>query len=287
MAEGAPGAYPASAPRRSAPPSEWTPTHFEMEGFAQWRNLSSSSNFSSSSCLPSGCSTSTISFGNDLGLTGFGVGGLFRLIWTPERAIKGATSKIWLEYGQVNRSRTRTISGSIDIVGNVYVVNTSLQTELKTRSFEMGYAPRWGNAKFRIGPEFVYQRLSVDTILSNLTPNASPPTVVSVNVPNNIVLLGIDFDYAPARRFDLYGHSAFIPCCGGGWHENDSELGAKLYLRRGFSIMGGFKYAYLKKDFNFPATTVPTETGTATVGPFTGAMKIPGIGPFVGASIRF
>ena len=286
-AAAAPLAYPAGAPAPRTPPSEWAPTHFELEGFAQWRNLSADSNISTSYCLPSGCVNNTASFGNSLGLTGFGVGGLVRFIWKPEKTIRGATSKIWMEYGQINRSRTRTISGSITLLGTTYTINTGLQVQLQTPSFELGYAPRWGNDKFRIGPEIVYQRLSTNFIITNQTQNAPPPTKVSLNVPNNILLLGVDADYGPVHQFDLYGHAAFIPCCGGGWHETDTEFGAKYYLRRGFSLMGGIKYVYLKNDFNVPATVVMTQGGSISVGPFSGSIKFPGVGPFVGASVRF
>jgi hypothetical protein len=279
----APGAYPAAG----SDPSTWAPTHFEILGFAQWRNISSNSAFSSSYCLPSGCVTNTGSFGNNLGLSGFGAGPLFRFIWTPEKKILGATSKIWVDWGQLNRSRTRPISGEFVFDGVDYVVNTTLKVELKTRQFALGYAPRWGNDKFRIGPEIEYQRLSVNMILTNLSPGAPPPIKRELNVPNNIVLLGIDFDYMPVQQFDVFGRTGWIPCCGGGWHENETEVGAKYYIRRSFSIVGGFRYYYLKRDFNAPATTITTSAGSVTLGPFSGFIKFPGIGPFVGASFRF
>jgi len=282
----APVAYP-RAPRPPASSSSWAPTHFEIWGDVQWRNISSNSGLSTSYCLPSGCVTNTGSFSNNLGLSGFGVGPHFGFIWTPEKKIMGATSKIWVEWQQLNRSKTRTISGEFDFLGVTYVIDTTLQTQVNTRQFQLGYAPRWGNDKFRIGPEIEYQRLTVDVTLANLTPGAPPPVTQSVNVPNNIVLLGLDFDYTPVQQFDVFGKSGWIPCCGGGWHENETQLGVKYYIRRNFSLLGGFRYYYLKRDFNAPAQTVTTEEGSITVGPFSGFIKFPGIGPFVGASVRF
>ena len=279
----APGAYPAAG----SDPSTWAPTHFEILGFAQWRNLSSNNGFSSAYCLPSGCVFNTGSFGPNLGLNGFGVGPLFRFIWTPEKKIFGATSKIWVDWGQLNRSRTRTVSGQFVFNGVTYTVDTTLEAELKNKLFALGYAPRWGNDKFRIGPEIEYQRLSVDMILTNLTPGAPPPAKRELNVPNNILLLGIDFDYMPVQQFDVFGRTGWIPCCGGGWHENETEVGAKYYFRRNFSVLGGFRYYFLKRDFNAPATTITTSAGPVTLGPFSGFIKFPGIGPFVGASFRF
>jgi hypothetical protein len=218
VAAAAPAAYPAGVPLPHGSSNEWPPAHFEILGFAQWRNLSSNSGFSSSYCLPSGCVTNTGTFSNNLGLSGFGVGPDFRFIWTPEKKILNATSKMWVEYGQINRSKTRTISGSFTFLGVTYVINSTLQAQLNTKQFELGYAPRWGNDKFRIGPMFEYQRLSVDFTLNNLTTGAPPPAHRSVNFPNNIVLLGIDFDYMPIRQFDVFGRTGWIPCCGGGWH---------------------------------------------------------------------
>lgn len=83
----------------------------------------------------------------------------------------------------------------------------------------------------------------------------------NVNVPNNILLMGIDFDYTPVRRLGVFGRNRWISCCGGGWHDNESEFGAKHYLRRNFSVLGGFRYYHLKRDFSAVATTVTTGEG--------------------------
>jgi hypothetical protein len=172
-------------------------------------------------------------------------------------------------------------------LGVTYEVDESVQVQLKSRNFDLGYAPHWGNDKFGIGPMVQYQHLGVQFILNNLTPGAPPPAIINVNVPNNLVLLGLDFDFKPVQQLDVYGRSGWVPCCGGGWHVNQTEFGAKYYIRRNFSILGGFKYDYLKRDFNAPATTVTTELGSATIGPFSAFIKFPGIGPFIGASVRF
>jgi hypothetical protein len=71
------------------------------------------------------------------------------------------------------------------------------------------------------------------------------------------------------------------PPAGGGWHGNETEFGAKYYMRRNFSIPGGFKYQWLKRDFNAPATPETVGEESATLGPFSGFIKFPGIGPFV------
>jgi hypothetical protein len=283
----APAAYPAAAPAPPPSSSSWAPTHFEFFGDAQWRNISSNSGFSSSYCLPSGCVTNTGSFSNNLGLSGFGVGPDFGFIWTPEKVILKAKSKIWVEWSELDRSRTRNVAGSIDFLGVTYVVNTTLQTQLNQNLFTLGYSPRWGNDKFRIGPEFTYQHLGLDFILTNLTPGAPPPIKESLNVPQNMGLVGLNFDYTPVQQFDIYGRSAWIPCCGGGWHGNQTEFGAKYYIRRNFSILGGVRYNWLKRDFNAPATEVTVGDESATFGPFSGYIKFPGIGPFVGATYRF
>jgi hypothetical protein len=281
-------AAPAPYPAASSSSSGWSPTHFEILGFVQWRNLSSNSGFSSTYCLPaSGCVINTGSLSNNLPFSGSGVGPDFRFIWTPEKKILNATSKIWVDWGQIDRSRTRTITGEFTFLGVDYVVNSTLQAQLNNKLFSLGYAPRWGNDKFRIGPEFEYQRLNVNFVINNLTTGAPPPTHESLSVPNNIMVIGIDFDYMPVQQFDVFGRSGWIPCCGGGWHENETEFGAKYYIRRNFSILGGFRYYYLKRDFSAPANTVTVAGEPVVLGPFSGFIKFPGIGPFIGMSYRF
>ena len=267
----APGPYPG---RHSA--STWSPTHFEIEGFAQWRNISSNSSLTTTNY-------GTTSLDKDLGIGNSTAGPLIRIIWTPDHKIKGATSKIWMEYGQINRSRTRTISGTVTLPGIIYLIDTTLKAEFKTKQFEMGYAPRWGNDKFKIGPNLTYEHLTVDLILTDLTSGAPPPITRSLNIPNNVLLIGADFEYTPAPQFKAYGHLGAVPCCGGGWHVFESEFGAKYYLTRSFSLLGGVRYQYLKRDFTVRAAVV----NNVIVGPFSGFLKFPGIGPFVGASWRF
>ena len=86
---------------------------------------------------------------------------------------------------------------------------------------------------------------------------------------------------------DVYGQSGWIPCCGGGWHGNETEFGAKYFIRRNFSILGGLKYYWLKRDFSKPATTATVGEESVILGPFSGFIKFPGIGPFVGATFDF
>jgi hypothetical protein len=175
------------------------------------------------------------------------------------------------------------ISGTVTFPGTIYLVNSTLKSELSTKQFELGYAPRWGNDKFRIGPSITYERLNVNFILTNLTPGAPPPARRELAVPNNVVLIGADFDYRPVNRFDAYGKLGAVPCCGGGWHVFESEFGVKYYFTRRLGLIGGVRYSYLKRDFNVPATVV----NNVTAGPFSGFLKFPGVGPFVGATFRF
>lgn len=270
------GAAPSAMPAERPNPPSVSVTHFEIEGFAQWRNILTSGSVSTSN-------GGNISLRNDLGVGDLVAGPLIRGIWTPEFEILGATSKFWVEYGQINRSRTRNISTTLMFAGRIYVIDSNLQTELKTKQFQLGYAPRWGNDKFRIGPSFAYERLNFDFSLTDLTPGAPPPTTREVSAPNNVFLVGVDFDYLPVDRVDVYGRLGVVPCCGGGWHVLESEFGTKYFFARNISIMGGVRYSYLRRDFDLPATAI----GNTTIGPFSGSIKFPGVGPFVGASWRF
>jgi hypothetical protein len=284
----APAPYPAGAPASPSSASSWTPTHFEIFGDVQWRNLTSNSGFSSSYCTPSGCVTNMSSFSTDVPLKKWGVGPDFGFLWTPDKEILGAKSRVWVEWEQLDRSNTRSISGSFTFNGVTYVVGTALKTELNTNLFSAGYSPQWGNEKFRIGPEVVFQRLTVNFKLTNLAPGAPPPITQDVDVPNFMAIIGLNFDYKPVQQLDVYGRSGWIPCCGGGWHGNQTEFGVKYYIRRNIGIIGGIRYYWLKRDFNLPAQNVTGPEGTTvTLGPFSGYVKFPGVGPFVGVSFRF
>ncbi len=275
------GGYPAS-PQMGSSSSSWAPAHFEIQGIAQWKNLNQNVNLSAT-CVGTTCPLTGTGFNlsKDLGLSGQTPGPLVRFLWMPERKILGATSLVRVEWSETTRTKNHTTTTEIDIGDVVFPAGTTLQAQLKNRSFELAYAPEWGNDKFRIGPMFVYQHLGVDVILKNLTPGAPPPTNVSVNVPNNIFQLGLDFEYTPVKEINAYGHAGFIPCCGGGWHEADTEFGLKYYLARSFSIIGGVRYTYLKRDF---AGSITEDSTTVAAN---GSLKWPGVGPFVGATFRF
>jgi len=249
--------------------------HFEIEGIAQWQNISSSSGLTTANF-------GTINLSNTLGVAKMQVGPLLRFIWTPDFKFLGAKSKVSVEYGQITRLRTRTISQSFTFLGNLYVINSTLSAQFQTRQFEIAYAARWGNQKFRIGPGSWCERLDVNLALSDVI-NALPPLKGDLDFPNGVYLLGVDFDYTPDRRFDLYGHAGAVPCCGGGWHVFESELGAKYFFAHGFGAMGGVRYSYVKRDYSVPANTV----GDLTIGPFHGFLKFPELGPFVGMTWRF
>ena len=277
-----PGVPPASLfpegnplPGKGSSTSGMKSTHFEIQGIAQWRNMSSSSGVTTAQF-------GSISLSNTLGVARMQVGPLLRFIWTPEFKLLGAKSKFWVEFGEITRLRSHTISYSFTFLGNLYVIDSTLSAQFKTRQFELAYAPRWGNAKFRIGPGFWYERMDVSLALSDVNAG-QPPITGGLDFPNSIFLLGPDFDYAPKRRFDLYGHAGAVPCCGGGWHVFESELGAKYYFAHGFGVMGGVRYSYVKRDWSVPANVV----GGVTIGPFSGFLKFPEWGPFVGMSWRF
>jgi hypothetical protein len=70
-----------------------------------------------------------------------------------------------VEWGEIDRSATHNISESFTFKGVTYAINTALQAQLNQNLFSLRYAPRWGNDKFRIGPEIVSQHLGIDFIL--------------------------------------------------------------------------------------------------------------------------
>jgi len=279
----APAPVPGGSPQKGQKAASGQKTHFEIQGIAQWKKFSSNGDITYNTSAGGGISN-TINFNSVLGIANFQAGPLFRFIWTPEKEIKGATSKIWIEYGQVDRSVSKTIQTQFVFLGNIYIVDATLHTQVNTKQFKMGYAPRWGNDKFRIGPAFVFEYLSVDVALSATGPTAGSGTVAnSISVPNPLVTIGGDFEYTPNDKIDLYGNAGAVPCCGGGWHVFESEWGAKYFFKHGFGVVGGIKYDHLRRDFNVPASVV----NGVTVGPFSGAFRFPTWGPFVGATFKF
>jgi len=281
----APAAVPGGSPKsgKSSSSSGGKKTHFEIQGIAQWKKFSGNGDITYNTSAEGGISN-TINFNSVLGIANFQAGPLFRFIWTPEKKIKGATSKVWIEYGQVDRSVSRTIQTQFVFLGNIYLVDATLKTDIPTKQFKMGYAPRWGNDKFRIGPAFVFEYLDVSVNLSASGPTSSNGTVsASISVPNPLVTIGGDFEYTPIDKFVVYGNAGAVPCCGGGWHVFESEWGAKYFFKHGIGVVGGIKYDHLRRDFNLAAS----EVGGVTVGPFSGAFRFPTWGPFVGVSARF
>jgi hypothetical protein len=269
------GGYPASPQMHSSSSSSWAPTHFEIEGMAQWRNLNQSVNISTTN--------TGFNLSRDLGLSGQTPGFLFRFLWTPGKKILGAKSQLRVEYGQITRTNTRTLTGEINFEDVVYPVGAALQAQDQTKSFEVAYSPMWGNDKFRIGPLFVFQDLIVNVKLTGATLSSQTPTTVASNNSDFVFQLGFNFDLTPVKQVDLYGFLGAIPCCGGGWTGTQSEFGLKYYLNRSFSIVGGVRQGSL----TFSSTVGPITVNGETFGPVHGTIGWSGVGPFIGATYRF
>jgi hypothetical protein len=276
--EAAAGDYPGSPKTGSSGSSEASP-HFEIQGTFQWRNLNENININTS-----GAATGTaFNLSRDLGLSGQTPGFLFRFLWTPEKKILHASSLVRVEYGQIDRTHTRTLTGEINFEGETYPIGASVQTQLHNGSFEAAYAPLWGTAKYRIGPQFVFQDLIINVKLAGSTLSSTAPVVVTSNNSNFVFQLGFAFDLAPVRQVDIYGHLGGIPCCGGGWTGTQSEFGVKYYVTRSVSIIGGVRQNSLTRSFTAGPKTVDGET----FGPVSASIGWTGVGPFVGATYRF
>ena len=269
------GGYPASPQMPSSNSPSWAATHFEILGMVQWRDLNQNVNISTTN--------TGFNLSKDLGLSGQTPGFLFRFLWTPDKKILGAKSQLRVEYGAITRTRTHTLTGEINFEGVVYPIGAALQTQNQNKSFEAVYSPMWGNDKFRIGPEFVFQDLIVNLKLTGATLSSPTPVTVTANSSNFVFQLGFNFDWTPVRQVDVYGFLGAIPCCGGGWTGTQSEFGLKYYVARSFSIVGGVRQGSLTRSFTVGPTTVNGET----FGPVTGSIGWSGAGPFVGATYRF
>jgi hypothetical protein len=169
--EAATAGYPPS-PKTGSSGSAWAPTHFEIQGMVQWRNLNENVNINTS-----GAATGTgFDLSRDLGLSGQTPGFLFRFLWTPEKKILHASSLLRVEYGQIDRTHTRALTGEINFEGEVYPVGAAIQTQLHNASFEAAYAPLWGTDKYRIGPMFVFQDLIINHKLTGATLSSRAPS---------------------------------------------------------------------------------------------------------------
>jgi hypothetical protein len=276
--EAAAGGYPGS-PKTGSSGSSAAPPHFEIQGMVQWRNLNEDVNINSS-----GTATGTsFNLSRDLGLSGQTPGFMFRFLWTPEKKILHASSLLRVEYGQINRTHTSTLTGEITFEGETYTIGAAVQTQLHNASFEVAYAPLWGNDKFRIGPQFVFQDLIVNVKLTGATLSSTTPTTVTSDNSNFVFQLGFAFDLTPVKQIDIYGHLGAIPCCGGGWTGTQSEFGVKYYVSRSVSIIGGVRQNSLTRSF----TAGPKTVNGTTFGPVHASIEWSGVGPFFGASYRF
>jgi hypothetical protein len=276
--EAAARGYPGSPQMHSSTPSQ-APPHFEIQGMVQWRNLDEHVNINTNGTAAG----TSFNLSRDLGLSGQTPGFLFRFLWTPEKKILHASSMLRAEYGQIDRTHTRTLTGEITFEGQTYPVGASIQTQLHNASFEAAYAPLWGNDKFKIGPQFVFQDLIINVKLKGAT--LSSPTQVTVTSDNSnfVFQLGFDFELTPIRQVDVYGHLGAIPCCGGGWTGSQSEFGVKYFIGSSFGIIGGVRQNSLTRSFTVGPKTVDGET----FGPVSASIGWSGVGPFVGATYRF
>lgn len=252
------------------------PAHYEFVGMVQWKDTGSNNEISTGN--------QTINFGSRIGLGGFAAGPLVRFLWKPSLTVLGARMSVRVEYGQIIRARTRTITLPTIFGGQIFPVSTALRSKISTKSFQAAWSPMWGTDKFRIGPYVAYQRLDVAFTLTNETSGAPPPISREVRVPNDVGYIGGNFDAYPIKQVAIYGWAGAVPCCGSGWHLFDSEAGVKYYFVREFSITAGYRYSYLKRDFTIPPVTV---LGVVIYPGSSGFLKIPGGGPFVGLSFRF
>jgi hypothetical protein len=277
--ETAAGGYPGSPQRGAHPSPTWAPTHYEIEGFVQWRNLNQDVNINTS-----GTATGTsFNLSRDLGLSGQTPGFLFRFLWTPQKKILHASSLLRVEYGQIDRTKTRILTREITFEGETYFVGASLKTQTHNASFEAAYAPLWGTDKFKIGPQFVFQDLIINVKLAGSTLSSTAPVTVTSNNSNFVFQLGFDFEITPVKQVDIYGHLGAIPCCGGGWTGTQSEFGVKYYVSRSVSVIGGVRQNSLTRSF----TAGPKTVNGITFGPVSASLEWVGVGPFFGASYRF
>jgi len=106
------------------------------------------------------------------------------------------------EFGQTKWNRTTSLSRSFTFLGQTYVANLDITSELRLRDFRVMYAYRWGNEKVRIGPMFDMGVVSTKLDLTGTTNNGTRSD--SGKITKFAATLGYDLDYDPTPQVNIF-----------------------------------------------------------------------------------
>ena len=150
------------------------------------------------------------------------------------------------EFGQTKWNRTTSLSRSFTFLGQTYVANLDLASELRLRDFRVMYAYRWGNEKVRIGPMFDMGLVSTKLDLTGTTNNGTRSD--SGKITKFAATLGYDLDYDPTPQVNIFHNLGAIAFQGERLFH--TEGGLKFFITRQFGVSGGYRAVRYRVEKN-------------------------------------
>ena len=146
--------------------------------------------------------------------------------------------KIVADYDSTSWDRSAILSRSFTFRGETYVANSSIDGDLKLRTFRAMYAYRWGNDKLRIGPMIDIGIIQTSLDLTGTTNNGTRSTEGSVS--KFAATVGYDLDYDPTPKINIFHNLGAIAF----QHDRlfHTEGGLKYYPSPRVGVLGGYRY---------------------------------------------
>lgn len=145
--------------------------------------------------------------------------------------------KFLAAYAQTTWNRNTALSRSFTFLGQTYVANLDLESDLRLSDFRVMYAYRWGNDKIRIGPMADMGVVSTRLNLTGTTNNGTRSD--SGKITKFAATLGYDLDYDPTPRVNIFNNLGAIAFQGERLFH--VEGGARFYVTNHFGFSGGYK----------------------------------------------
>jgi hypothetical protein len=170
--------------------------------------------------------------------------------------------KFLANYADTRWSRDTTLTRSFTFLGQTYLANLNISSNLKLRDFRAMYAYRWGNDKVRFGP---MGDLGVITTRLDITGTANSGTrTTEGSITKLAATVGYDLDYDPTDRINIFHNLGAIAFQGE--HLFHTEGGVKVFLSNNLGVVGGYRAQRYKLKDNDNFITIRSH------GPFFGGV---------------
>jgi hypothetical protein len=148
---------------------------------------------------------------------------------------KGGSSVLF-DFFQIEQKGDQNVTRTVSYNGQTYSVGTRVTSALKSRNVRLGYAYRFGNEKFRMGPAIVGTGVWLKGALAAPAINTSSSGDISLGFP----VVGLSFYAAPDKHVSISGNFGGIKV-GSHGSATDGEIQLKVYPGKAGSFGVGFR----------------------------------------------